>query len=280
MDKRRDDPLLYRRNLSQSMAELLADPFSEVTRKRQPALLISATVTLLLSAGLARVTEIGVANSKFSLELPQLATWLAFAVTVYLLSAYLIGVWADWAIGRVKRWSPLAAVSDVEAAMISDSNDRALANEARHQKIERLNNELRQIREEMDTRRGALSAREHEIEAALSSMPKVGSASFEENERCLSLAQESAEIVRSQSVLLQERSHREAPMIDAILELLPSSSLVPTVSMLNEHLDLKRALRTFSKLTELRLALEILFPAAYAAFALVWTILHAMGTFF
>jgi hypothetical protein len=149
MPTHKDDPFQHRRVLSQAMSELLADPFSELTRKRQVALLIAATVTALLAAGLLIVSEANFANVKFIAILPQLAKWLGFAVTAYLLIAYLLGVWADWAIANAKRWSPLASIEDMKAAMVSEIKDRNEAYIERKEKLERLQNQLHQIQGEI-----------------------------------------------------------------------------------------------------------------------------------
>jgi hypothetical protein len=58
------------------------------------------------------------------------------------------------------------------------------------------------------------------------------------------------------------------------MELLHSASLATTesASMWDERMDVDKTLSTFSKLTRLRLALEVLFPSVYAFCALVWTV--------
>jgi peroxiredoxin len=43
----------------------------------------------------------------------------------------------------------------------------------------------------------------------------------------------------------------------------------------DERGKIRQTIRTFRRLTQMRLVIEILFPAAYAVFALVWTVFHA-----
>jgi hypothetical protein len=92
----------YRESLGPAFSELLADQFSELTRKRQQALLVAATATLLLAAGL--VTKAGEIDLflKVTLEL-SVAKWLAFVVTVYMLVTYLLGSSADLALANSKK---------------------------------------------------------------------------------------------------------------------------------------------------------------------------------
>jgi hypothetical protein len=68
MSTHHDVEFLYRQKLSRPMADLLADPFSELTRKYHNALLITATITLLLSARLVSVTEVGCPYRKVRLS--------------------------------------------------------------------------------------------------------------------------------------------------------------------------------------------------------------------
>lgn len=275
MSNHNDDQFLYRRKLSQPMAELLADPFSELTRKRHTALLIAATVTLLLSAGLVNVGEVGVAGITFTLNAPNLAKWLALTVTFYLLIVYLLGVRADWTIAKAKHWSPLGSIADVKAEMVEDHEARVRAGKERLQRLERLQGEQRKIEAEIRPRLDAISARYHEIESMLTPLIESTQVSSEELTRCCALARESTELCRSELTTWTELTGRLAPVEKAIKELVQSISLEPANSWWRERADIEPTIRDFSRLTQLRLVVEILFPAAYAAFALVWTVLHS-----
>jgi hypothetical protein len=274
MATHKDFPFPHIRNLSRPMSELLADPLSELTRKRQPALLIAATIVLLLSAGLAKVSEVGVANFKFELKPPNLATWLAFAITGYLLISYILGAWADWSIAKAKRWSPLAKIGDVKAEMDADQKARTQADMALSEEAHRLRDELGKVEAEIQPRLDRNRNRQREVEDAISSI-KFASMSSEESAHLVRLAHESVELIRAASALHRESRDRTTPLVNRANEIVQSISLEPVQSMWAERGDIDATVRIFSRLTHLRLVFEIIFPAAYAVFALVWTGLHA-----
>ena len=136
---------LFRKNLSRAMSELLADPFSELTRNRQIALLIAATIAPLLSSGLVKVKEAEVGGTKFELTAPHLAIWLAVAITGDLFISYILTVWADLSIAKVKRWSPLAKIGNVKAEIDADIKAQMEAATARSEEAIRLSDELDKI---------------------------------------------------------------------------------------------------------------------------------------
>jgi hypothetical protein len=250
-----DHSFPHLRNLSRPMSELLADPLSELTRKRQLALLIAATIALLLSAGLVKVKEVGFAEAKFELQLlPHLATWLAVAITGYLLISYILVVWADWAIAKAKRWSPFAKIGDVIAEIDAEIQvDVAQSEEAR-----RLKDELAKVRAEIQSRIDQNRNRQREESA--------------HRDR---LAHESVELIRTQTDLNREYMDRIAPIVKRMNELVESISDEPAQTKWAEREDINKTVGTFWRLKQMRLVLEVIFPAAYAVFALVWTVLHA-----
>jgi hypothetical protein len=263
------DSLLYRRSLSHPMSELLADPFSALTRARQTWLLIASTLTLLLSAGIAQVGELTIANVKLTATTPRLATGLAVAVTAYLLVTYLLGVRADWAIAKAKQWSPLASIAEVKTAMISDQEVRAQAATKRSQELERLQIEKEKIKAEMEARFKKIRDRGSEVESAISSVD-IHSASSEQLSQVRLLSHEATVLAREDLATQLESNNRLRPLDNAIGELIQSISLEPTRLMFAESADIEKTVETFSNLTRLRLVIEILFPAAFAVLALTW----------
>lgn len=164
------DAWQYRRQLSQPMAELLANPFSELTRKRHIWLIVAATTTPLLSAGLIKINEGEASGFKITASVPQVATWLAFSITGFLLIEYLLGVWADWAFAKARGWSLHAVVEDVEALIKKDATARREANLARQQEMKLRTERFKTAEQEFKTRTAPINARLEEIKSQLSGL--------------------------------------------------------------------------------------------------------------
>jgi hypothetical protein len=261
----------YRRNLSQPLSDLLADPLSPLTRTRQTTLLTAATVTLLLVFGLATVAKVSGGNAELVLSTPHVARWLAWAITLYLLIAYVLGVWADWAIAKAKRWSPLASIDDVKTAMHQDQQSRINADRYWTDKIDRLVIERDSIQAEKKGRMDPLFARSGEIELELSSLPEPQSTS---SERRRTLEREWPVVTNTLSAAMKEFDSRLAPVMSALDEAARHLSLDPFLSMLKEQDALTESLKTFSTLTQYRLILEVVFPVAYGLLALLLAMWH------
>ena len=135
MAEKKDYPIKYRRDLSGPLSELLSDFLSDLTRTRQTTLLIAASVALLLTLGLATLGDVEAGFVKLNLEAAERTKWVVFAVTLYFLVAYLLGVSADLAVLWAKRWSPLASIEKVEEAMRAD---QALRTEAKWASLEKV----------------------------------------------------------------------------------------------------------------------------------------------
>ena len=83
------------------------------------------------------------------------------------------------------------------------------------------------------------------------------------------------ELFISSNLMWNELENRLDPIDKDIQELLEDISRDDrTPFLLKEKIDIDPTFKTFLNLTQLRLWLEIIFPAAYAAFAIIWTILH------
>jgi hypothetical protein len=266
----------YRRKLSQPMAELLADPFSELTRKRHTALLIAATVTLLLSFGLATVTKVDVAGAEFVLNAPQHAKWLACAVTLYLAAVYLLGVRADWAIAKAKQWSPFSSIEDVKSAMTLDKETQVRWKEEQLQKLKNLKDDRSKIKAEFQLKLDTISAQHQETAAEHEALVRGAYEERVESEgRRKSLMNELMELFRAGNAVRDELNMRLEPIDKNIQKLrVRISQNDRTVLWWNEKIDIDLTFKAFSDLTKLRLWLEILFPAGYAIFAIIWTILY------
>lgn len=261
---------LFLKGLSGPISSLLTDPLSELTRKRQTALLITATVTLLLSAGLLKLREVALASFKFAeLKPPQLATWLAFAVTVYLLAVYLLGVRADWAIAKAKRWSPLAKIEGAIADM--NAAKEAIAQEAMKLAERGQSCIAERDRIEADMQK-KIDELHRQSEIADAAMYAYTTGSKEELGR---LFVEAEEAHSAEWAARQELEDAVAPFNKEIRESLDLVLLEDSGSVGSQRVDLGRSMGAFSRLTKLRVVLEIIFPAAYAVFSLVWTVVHA-----
>jgi hypothetical protein len=256
----------YRRNLSQPLSDLLSDPLSALTRTRQTTLLTAATVTLLLFFGLATVAKVSGGNAEFVLATPHVARWLAWAITLYLLIAYVLGAWADWAIAKAKRWSPLASIDEVKTAMDRDQEGRISADRYWTDKIDRLVIERESITTEKKARIDPLFARASAIELQRSSMSESDGTSYEKRR---SVEHESRVVTDAMGAALKEFDDRLTPVISALDDAAAHLSLNPFLSMLKEQKALTRSLMTFSTLTQCRLLLEIIFPVVYAGLALL-----------
>jgi hypothetical protein len=266
------DPLFYRRRLSGPLSELLADPFSELTRKRQTPLLIAASVTFLLSAGILTVQEADVGSIKFHLEVAQLAKGLAFWVTIYLLAAFVLGVRADWVIAKAKQLSPLASTADVMAAMKADTDAEFEAVKARAQRRKVLQDKMDKIQAEAQQQLDVIFARQRDI------LRKISSTEIEE----APLHPELLELENEQKLIRQQLEDRLSPLQterdELFKRLAEPGFLDPAIFMTVEREEIKTTLKTFSNLTRARLYIEALFPAIYAMIALAcavaWTLHH------
>lgn len=272
MSPHNDGLFSYRQRVSQPMAKLLADPFSELTRKRHTSLLIAATVTLLLSFGLATVTKVGVAGSDFTLNSPQDTKWLAVTVTLYLVVVYLFGVRADWVIAKANHWSPLASIEDVRSTMIADKKALARWQENQHQKLESLKSERSKIKAEFQPKLDTIFA---QMENTADKHQTVLKSSGVRTEESKSLMNQLTELHLSYNTTRDELENRLDPIQRKIRELSEDISRDDRILFWwKEKMDIDPTFQTFSRLTQFRLWLEIVFPATYAVFAIIWTILH------
>jgi hypothetical protein len=255
MAEKKDYPIKYRRDLSGPLSELLSDFLSDLTRTRQTALLIAASVALLLSLGLATLGDVEAGFVKLNLEAAERTKWVVFAVTLYFLIAYLLGVSADLAVLWAKRWSPLASIEKVEEAMRADQALRTEAKWASLEKVRQLIDEKGEIVTEWKAEAGPNAA------GIMTGFAYNELAVIELTEICGSEA--------SQPYL-----KRIEPINRTIQELAANVSSDERLGMKAEETQLSRGRKLFVYLTRMRVGLEIVFPVLYALFALIWVASH------
>src|SRR5262245_46408734 len=96
--------------------ELLADPLTDLTRRRQALLLIAGSLTLLISYAVVKPGSSGtVLGVTITFTKPDVVPTLCGLVTAYFLIVYLLGVYADWTVRRVRQWAPLAVFNEITA---------------------------------------------------------------------------------------------------------------------------------------------------------------------
>jgi len=256
--KGKNEPLPHLASVGRPLLDILADPFSGVTRGRQISLLIAASVSWLLSMGLAKVAEVALGDSKFHLNgPPQLPVWLAFAVTLYLLVTYCLYVATDLTMANTKyRWTQ-ETIGDVVATSQKLST---AAQNALQDRVASLLAEQAQIRAEWSAKLEQKRARIKEI---YSSLDAVRSAPAE-------LLDELSKLEESERAISDELVNRTIAYAQAI-EKTPTEADITRAAMTQFDLVIG-TLSRFRMLKKWRRWLEIVFPIAYAALALLWTL--------
>jgi len=250
---------LYGRNLSQPLLELLTDPLSDAARARQTALLIAASLVLLLSTGIAQVNEYKAGEAKLTLISPLYANRIAFAVTAYLLVIYLLAVFADWSVVSLKHWAAKAAIKDIEATMVSDQKDRIDRDQVRIKRLHELGSQVDEILAEQKATVDPIMAQTAELANATPDKPAT------------------PEFFALTDKINQANNAFEArldPLLKEIRVWHNQLTLDPWIAMQADQAAIERTRSQFSFLTRLRVLLEVLFPATYATVALVLALLH------
>lgn len=268
---------IYRKSLSQPFSELLIDPLTELTRKRQTTLLIISTVTLLLSTNLIALSGVvvDVTATKLTLSTPQVAKWLAFSVTFYLLVIYLFSVRADWVVAKAKQWSPLASIAEIKSAMASDHEARIQAGHQRKKEMERLDHRHDEISAEYKLRSDKISQRSSEVSLLIAALPEYGVASHKEREVLSSLFHEASELARAEYANWNEMRELLKPLEESKSQMIRDMSLERSFAMVEERNDVESMFSVFTRLTSLRIFVEIIFPVAYAVFSLTGVVYYS-----
>jgi len=251
MADRNDFPIVYRRRLSEPLGELLSDSLSELTRERQTALMIAASVALLLSFGLATLGDVDTGLVKLNLSVAESARWLVFAVTGYLFVDYLLGVVADLLIARVKRWSYLGSIADVKGAIQDDVKQRIASGKVLKEQLIELQGQQATIRAEWKASVGVYEP---------TSLWAIG----EEIDLLQKYGSEKAGPFLERMIPISKKMNELTAHIPA--------DDIP--GMLYEQRQLTANLDWYVRLRRSRLAWEVVFPLSYGLFALVWTATH------
>jgi uncharacterized membrane protein SpoIIM required for sporulation len=246
-----EHPLIYRRRASEPLVELFNDLLSDVTRTRQTALLIAASVAMLLSLGLATLGDVDAGLVKLDLHAAQYARWIVFWVTMYLFIAYILGVVADLLIARFKGWSAFASIKDVEAAIESDVKQRKEEGKVLLPKWIELQEQHAKVRREWKA-----------------------SVGIHEPTNLWALGEEIDLLQKYGSEKAQPFLDRLLPIRDEMNKLTKHIPADDIPDMWYEQRQLKGNLDLYVRLRLARLAWEVAFPVAYAVFALVWTATH------
>lgn len=165
----------------------------------------------------------------------------------------------------------------MEALIKKDATARREANLARQQEMKLRTERFKTAEQEFKTRTAPINARLEEIKSQLSALPEISSASRDENDLRFALWREQNDLENSEDAHWQRFSDQQQAAVHANLESLTritDSVFGACYSMRTEQEDIQKALSIFRRATALRLALEILFPAAYSTCALIWTFLH------
>jgi|SRR5215467_5146493 len=153
--------------------------------------------------------------------------------------------------------------------MLSPRGGRGQAALKLAERNRRLLDERNKIEAEMQAKIDRIHQQREIADAAMSGLPK----DEEAFRRGLSaLAKESEEAFDAEWAERQELEDRTAPIDKVLLAWPDLGPLEESGSVGSQRENLDRSIGTFSRLTKLRLVLEIIFPAAYAVFALVWTV--------
>ena len=241
--------------------KLLADPLSDLTRRRQGLLLIVASVTLLLSYAVVEPGSADVLGVNLKLERPDVLPALCGLVTAYFLVLYLLGVYADWSVRRVKRWSPYVAfkrfgsaterdmaekgnvVRAHVTALVSEVRDTKDLSEERDRKIQPLEEQLDALKERLVGGVEPASAIGKKLRAVHAQISNI-------RDEYLERIQEA------------NRQSEETP------EPLPSFKPIEITQD-----EIKEALVRERRITRVRLAAEVLVPSALGIMAVVRTLL-------
>ena len=234
--------------------KLLADPLSDLTRRRQGILLIVASVTLLLSYAVVAPGSAEVLGVNLKLERPEVLPALCGLVTAYFLVLYLLGVYADWSVRRVKLWSRYVAFKRFGPAIERDKTGKgnvvrahvsSLASE--ESTMESLSGELarktRQLEEQLDAlgddEEPAPAINKVMMEAARTLIRDIHDAHFKR---------------------MQEASRQSEETLDPLPGLKP-------IEITRDEIE--EALVRERRITRVRFAVEVLVPSALGIVAVV-----------
>ncbi len=235
------------------LVDLLSDPFSEVARERQKALLVCASISLLLSTGLARFSEFGTEAAKFAFISPRSANQVFFAVTLYLLIIYLLAAWADWSVALVRKRSAEDLLKRLEAAMSSDEKERQAAAVTLASKMWDLSTELSDLSDKHFAVTIPLAKEIDDLaEAERYHLP---------SQERVTMQARLDELNRS----FRERSGAISQQIDILHK---QNTLHEMVERMQDMGFIRQSKAKVPRVTRARIIIEIVFPAAYGISAI------------
>jgi hypothetical protein len=117
----------YAKGLSIAAKGLYGDRLSPEARKLQLALLITASLGVLVGSGLARVAEASAGGFTLTVEAAARLDLFIGILLVYLLVVYLIAVWRSWRMSYCRRLP-----AQVELGRVQDALEQELAANVAH----------------------------------------------------------------------------------------------------------------------------------------------------
>jgi hypothetical protein len=243
----------YLPRLSEPISDLLADPFTKLTRKYQTALLVAATVTVLLSAGIVTIKKVDTFGAEIDITV-QIATMLAFLITCYLSFVFYSSVSADWVIAEAKHWSPLASIDAMKIAAMKEL-------EALDEQSNRAGIEMNQIEKSKDSK----------LEEIDKQLRKI-----REEEKILQ-SKDYTEIRTQLFALYERESELSKTKMAALRSSVDAAQITSDLSIRYIYLKIntnkvESMIAAFASLTRKRLRLEFLFPLIYATLTLIASI--------
>ncbi len=243
---------IYRGRLSEPLSELFADLLSELTRTRQTALLIAASVALLLSFGLATLGDVDAGVVKLNLNVAESARWIVFAVTGYFFIAYVLGVIGDLLLAGVKGRSAFGSIADVKETIKADVKQRIAAGKVVKEKLIDLQEQHDVVLREWKASVGIYEpTKPLQIGEEIDLVQKYG-------------ADKAGPFI--------DRLLPISKQMNALTDNLPIDD-VPAIW--SEERELETSLDRYLILKKARLVWDVLCPILYGAFALVWTATHS-----
>jgi hypothetical protein len=195
----------------------------------------------------------------------KVSAWLGFAVTQFLLVTYVLYVWTDLKIARLKGWFQRGSVDDFDAKMKKDREERRKLSKSRIEKALRLKAEADAIRASSDEQSKPLWDQSAEVARQLDATPQYGAGS----QSRASLEATLKGLREQLNALTATRKQRLAIPEAALEDLADRSTLDDVWTMLHDEAALTAGRQTVRTATVARVVVEVLFPIGYALFAVV-----------
>ena len=238
--------------------KLLADPLSDLTRRRQGILLIVASVTLLLSYAVVAPGSAEVLGVNLKLERPDVLPALCGLVTAYFLVLYLLGVYADWSVRRVKLWSHYVAFKRFSSATESDKAEKGNVARTHLSSLASAECTMESLSEE-------LARKTRQLEEQLDALGDDEELAPAINKVTMKSARTLIRDIRDAHFKRMQEASRQS---EETLEAFPGFKPIEITQD-----EIKEILVRERRITRVRLAVEILVPSALGIMAVVRTLL-------